>query len=90
MRKKQQKKMPLIEPVSGHPQERELESISVPTLVLIGENERIYSAEKVVKRLRSVAPQIKTEILPNAGHGITVVKAELVYTKVLEFLKKTF
>ena len=28
MRKKQQKQMPLIEPVSGHPQERELESIS--------------------------------------------------------------
>jgi hypothetical protein len=28
MRKKQQKQMPLIEPASGHPQERELEIIS--------------------------------------------------------------
>ena len=29
MRKKQQKQMPLIEPASGHPQEMELESISL-------------------------------------------------------------
>ena len=29
MRKKQQKQMPLIEPASGHPQDRELEIISL-------------------------------------------------------------
>jgi pimeloyl-ACP methyl ester carboxylesterase len=67
--------------------DRELRNINVPTLILIGENERIYSAKKAVKRLGNVAPQMKTEIIPYAGHDITVVQAELVNTKVLEFLK---
>jgi pimeloyl-ACP methyl ester carboxylesterase len=69
--------------------DRELASIQAPTLVLIGENEKIYSAERAVKRLGRVAPQIKTEIIPNAGHDITVVQAGLVNAKVLEFLNQS-
>jgi pimeloyl-ACP methyl ester carboxylesterase len=66
--------------------DQELRSIQVPTLFLVGENEKSYSAQKAVQRLNRVAPQIKTEIIPNAGHDLTIVQAELVNRKVLEFL----
>ncbi|MEE4311419.1 MAG: alpha/beta hydrolase [candidate division KSB1 bacterium] len=66
--------------------DHELESISIPTLFLVGENEVIYSAGDAIARLNLVAPQIKTEIIPNAGHDLTVVQSELVNTKVIEFL----
>ena len=66
----------------------ELKSIKVPTLFLVGEHEKIYSAQKAIQRLHKVAPNIKTEVIPNAGHDLTIVQAEMVNTKVLEFLKQ--
>jgi len=66
----------------------ELQSIRVPVLYLVGENEKIYSAEKAVQRLNKVAPQIRVEVIPNAGHDLTFVQADMVNKKVLEFLKQ--
>jgi pimeloyl-ACP methyl ester carboxylesterase len=68
--------------------DKELQSINVPALYLVGENEKIYSAQKAIQRLHQVAPQIKAEVIPNAGHDLTIVQAEMVNTKVLEFLKQ--
>ncbi|HUI43893.1 MAG TPA: alpha/beta hydrolase, partial [Terriglobia bacterium] len=59
---------------------------SVPCLFLVGENEKIYSAEAAVGRLKRVAPQVKAEIIPGAGHDLTMVQADLVVSKVLGFL----
>jgi hypothetical protein len=39
---------------------------------------KIYSAHSAVKRLKTVAPQIKTEIIPNAGHDLLWVQTDLV------------
>ncbi len=69
-------------------QDKELQSIKVPALYLVGENEKIYSAEKALGRLNEVAPHIKTEVIPNAGHDLTFLQADLVNRKVLEFLKQ--
>ncbi|MCZ3366813.1 MULTISPECIES: alpha/beta fold hydrolase [Methanobacterium] len=66
----------------------EWKSIGVPMLYVVGENEKIYSAEKAVRHLNTVAPQIKTEIIHNAGHDLASVQAEMVNKKVLEFLKQ--
>ena len=66
----------------------ELQSIEVPALFLVGENEKIYSGHKAVQRLNNVAPHIKAEIIPNAGHDFTIVHTEIVNRKVLEFLKQ--
>ena len=65
----------------------ELQSIKVPALFLVGENEKIYSARKAIQRLNAIAPHIKAEVIPNAGHDLTIVEAELVNRKVLEFLQ---
>ena len=64
----------------------ELRSIRVPTLYLVGENEKIYSAQKAVQRLGKVAPHINTEVIPDAGHGLTIEQTEMVDGKILEFL----
>ena len=71
-------------------EDEELKSINVQTLYLVGENEKIYSAQKAIQRLRKVAPNIKAEVIPNAGHDLTIVQAEMVNTKVLEFLKNIY
>jgi len=67
--------------------DEELRRISIPTLFLVGEHEVIYSAPEAIGRLNSVAPQIKTELIPNAGHDLTIVQTALVNKKVIEFLK---
>ncbi len=64
----------------------ELRSLKVPALFLVGENEKIYAAQKAIQRLNKVAPQIKTELIPGAGHDLTIARAEIVNRKTLEFL----
>jgi pimeloyl-ACP methyl ester carboxylesterase len=59
---------------------------SVATLFLVGANEKIYSPEAAVKRLNRVAPGIRTEIIPRAGHDLTLVQPHLVAERVLAFL----
>ena len=66
--------------------DEELQSIQVPTLFLVGENEVLYSAHKAVQRLNGIAPQIRTEVIPNAGHDLILVQTDLVNQKIVEFL----
>ncbi|MEE9465081.1 MAG: alpha/beta hydrolase [Candidatus Neomarinimicrobiota bacterium] len=68
--------------------DNELQRITVPTLFLVGENEKLYPAEQAVERLENEAPQIQTEIIPDAGHDLTIVQSELVNRRILEFLMK--
>lgn len=69
-------------------EDKELQSIKVSALFLVGENEKIYSAKKAIQRLNKVAPHIEAEVIPNGGHDLTIVQAEMVNRKVLEFLKQ--
>jgi pimeloyl-ACP methyl ester carboxylesterase len=62
-------------------------SIRVPVLYLVGENEKIYSAQEAVGRLNQVAPHVETRIVPGAGHDLTIVQADLVHQTVLDFLR---
>ena len=64
----------------------EWESLRTPTLFLAGEHEVIYSAEKAVRHLKRVAPRVAAEIIPGAGHDLTVVQAAMVNQRMLRFL----
>ncbi|MBI4894047.1 MAG: alpha/beta hydrolase [Acidobacteria bacterium] len=57
------------------------------TLFLSGEREVIYSAPAAVARLRRLAPQIATGILPDCGHDLTFAQAALVNERILRFLQ---
>lgn len=65
---------------------RELASLQVPCLYLVGENEKIYPAKKALARLSRHAPQIKTALIPKAGHDLWIVQAELVTKTIVDFL----
>ncbi|MFQ5629619.1 MAG: alpha/beta fold hydrolase [bacterium] len=67
--------------------DEELQSLAVPALFLVGENEKIYSAKQAVQRLKAVSPQIKTEILPDCGHDLFIAQKDLVNERVLAFLE---
>jgi len=64
------------------------QSIKVPALFLVGKNEKIYSPVEAVERLNRVAPQVKTQVIPDAGHDLTLVQAKMVNQIILEFLKR--
>ena len=66
--------------------DEQLQDLEVPILFLVGKNEKIYSAESAIQRLREVAPHMRTELIPDAGHDLTLVQAELVDTIILDFL----
>jgi pimeloyl-ACP methyl ester carboxylesterase len=78
-------KMPVAPTVLS---DEELRSIKAPALFLVGENEVIYPAHKAIQRLNTVAPNIKTKLIQNAGHDLTIVQAEIVNRIVIEFLEQ--
>jgi len=66
--------------------DKELQNLKMPTLYLVGENEKIYSPQKAIQRLNGIAPQIKTELIPDAGHDLSVVQSAMVNQIVQDFL----
>jgi len=68
--------------------DEELEYLKVPLLFLVGEHEKNYMAGEAIARLKGVAPQVETELIPGAGHDLLLLQGELVSGKVLEFLKE--
>jgi pimeloyl-ACP methyl ester carboxylesterase len=67
----------------------ELQRINVPTLILLGENEVLYSAQAAFQRLKNVAPHIQTAVIPDAGHDLLIVQTEMVNQKILAFLESS-
>ena len=65
----------------------ELSNFQTPALFLVGENEKTFLPHKAVQRLNQIAPQIKTEIIPQAGHDLNFVQADLVNRRALDFLE---
>ena len=64
----------------------QLRSLNGPVLFLVGQNEKIYPAERALARLRDVAPHVKIEMIPGAGHDLTVVAADRVNRSICAFL----
>ena len=62
-------------------------SLEGPALFLVGENEKLYPAQKAVARLAEVAPRIQAVILPGCGHDLTVLRADTVNRRMIDFLK---
>jgi pimeloyl-ACP methyl ester carboxylesterase len=65
---------------------RKLSKLSMPVLVMVGENDPALSAKKVVKRITKHVPQAKTEIVPKVGHVINYEAKILVEDQIVDFL----
>ena len=66
--------------------EEELQSLSVPTLLLMGEHEVIYNPHKAVARAKRHIPKLTVQMIPNAGHGLSIEQFEMVNEAVSAFL----
>ncbi|MDC3959082.1 alpha/beta fold hydrolase [Polyangium jinanense] len=66
--------------------DEELQALPRPTFLILGENETIYSAKDAIARVKRVAPHIQTELLPNAGHDLTLVQADRFNALLLSWL----
>lgn len=76
------KELPVINPLTTD----ELSTIKLPTQILIGENEVLYSANQALNRIQNLAPQIQTELIPKSGHDLLLTQTELVNKKIMDFL----
>jgi pimeloyl-ACP methyl ester carboxylesterase len=68
-------------------EDSELRDIKVPVLYVAGEREKMYSAASGAARLKAVAPQIETAVIPGAGHDLVPMQPEAVARIALEFLE---
>jgi pimeloyl-ACP methyl ester carboxylesterase len=64
----------------------DLQRITTPTLLLLGDREVIYSYQAVVKRVGKYLPGVKTEIIPGAGHALNFDDPERVNAIIVAFL----
>jgi pimeloyl-ACP methyl ester carboxylesterase len=64
---------------------RELKTLQMPVLVLIGDDDMINEKRTVV--IANTLPKGKGEIIQNAGHFLSIDQAETVNKKMLDFLK---
>jgi pimeloyl-ACP methyl ester carboxylesterase len=69
--------------------DKTLQVFSVPCLFMVGEHEKMYSAQKALERLNRLTSQIKTKIIPQAGHDLSFSQPELVTKTILDFLNET-
>ena len=62
---------------------RDLERIKVPVFVMMGENDRVFPPAHTIERMRDALRrgrgrggnrQLTSRIVPNAGHGLTVIQ----------------
>ena len=67
--------------------DEELQQIRNPILMLIGDQDRL-NPPRVLEQARRLIPQIETEIIPNAGHMLSIEQPELVDARLLKFLVK--
>lgn len=63
-------------------------NITMPVLLLLGENEFAFSIKKATKRAKSVFPNLELYIVEEASHLLCVSKPDIINHKVLEYLLK--
>ena len=66
--------------------DEELSELKMPVLLIIGENEVIYNAEKALARAKRLIPDLSGELLPNCGHDISFSQYEIVDKRILSYL----
>jgi pimeloyl-ACP methyl ester carboxylesterase len=63
----------------------EIAEIKIPTLLLIGDRERIYRPEKVIQIAKQRISHLETEIIPHAHHITALAQPEIVNARILKF-----
>lgn len=64
----------------------ELKSLQIPVLVLIGDDDMINTKKTIT--VANLLPKGHGEVIPNAGHFLSIDQAEMVNNKMLDFLNQ--
>ncbi|MEV7770669.1 alpha/beta fold hydrolase [Kitasatospora sp. NPDC086791] len=67
--------------------DRELGSIGLPALVLVGRRSALLRPRQVVERVTALIPGVRAEIVERAGHGLNLEQPELVNARLLAFVE---
>lgn len=75
-------------PMMAHVFSKEqLARLSMPVLLLVGEQEKIYNPHKAIAYAKAHVPDFRAKLLSPASHDISIVQREAVNQAVLSFLK---
>ena len=66
--------------------DEELRQVKLPSLLMIGDKEIMYDPAQAEKRARKLIPNLKVEIIANAGHFLNSDQAEIVNEVLIKFL----
>jgi len=67
----------------------ELRQIRTPALLLMGEKEVILSAPKAIDRAKRLMPDVHAEMIPEAGHMLSMDQPEMVNERILKYCKSS-
>jgi pimeloyl-ACP methyl ester carboxylesterase len=65
--------------------DEELRQIKNPILMLIGDQDKLNPSQ-VLEQAKRLIPQVEAEVIPSAGHFLSMEQPELVDTRILKFL----
>ncbi|PKP30732.1 MAG: alpha/beta hydrolase [Bacteroidetes bacterium HGW-Bacteroidetes-16] len=65
--------------------DNELKSLTMPVLLLIGDND-IINNEKSIEKAKELLPHSETGMIKNAGHFLSIDQSEVVNKRILQFL----
>ncbi|GIM79495.1 carboxylesterase [Winogradskya consettensis] len=72
-------------PMPGTFTDEELRRIETPTLALFGERSQMLDAGAVAARMRSLLPDVRTVVVPDAGHDLILHSPELIAGEIRGF-----
>jgi pimeloyl-ACP methyl ester carboxylesterase len=64
----------------------ELRELRAPTLLLIGDHEIMYEPRRALERATQLLPNLRAELVPNAGHMLNSDQPAVVDERMLQFL----
>ena len=65
----------------------ELQNITIPVLVLIGDHD-VINSEDTVERAKKLIQNSEAQKIKNAGHFLTIDQSKLVDQKIVDFLNQ--
>ncbi len=65
--------------------DEELRRISAPIYILMGADDSTCYPERTIERARRLIPDVETELVPDAGHVLTLDRQDIVMARMLAF-----
>ncbi|MBS4200789.1 alpha/beta hydrolase [Bacillus sp. FJAT-49732] len=79
---------PLLAVIPKNFSKEELSGLKIPALFMVGDEEKIYRANKAINTIKEKIPHVETTIIQNSGHLLIAEQATKVNKAIVDFLIK--